>query len=146
MRLTFRLEHLPNGDELPVRSETLHADIVGGAFRVANAPFFVSDLSYGDVIEVTSEDEGEILEWRHLSKSDRSTIWLLPISGFDLTGTIQCLKALGCRIEGMPQVGIHSVDAPTSISAQSIDGIIGALDEKDVAVAYPAWRHNDEVV
>jgi hypothetical protein len=146
MRLTFRLDHLPNGDDLPVRSETLHAEAVEGAFRVTNAPFFVSDLSCGDIIEITSQNQGEILEWRHVSRSDRSTIWLLSLSGLDLAATIEGLKELGCRVEGLPQVGIHSVDAPTSISAESIDSIISTLDEKDVAVAYPAWRHKDEVV
>ena len=146
MRLTFRLAHLPSGDDLPVRSESLHADAEGGFYRIANAPFFVSDLSFGDLIEITALDQSEIVEWRHVKRSDRSTVWLMVVGDFDISPTIRALKSLGCRVEGFPAYSLYAVDAPVSIPAASLDEVVGALTEDQANVAYPSWRHDDEVV
>ena len=145
MKLTFSLDHLPDNAHLPVRCESLHCDAVGAGWRVENAPFFVQDLAFGDLIEVTAKrEDGEVLSWRHLSRSGHSNVWLIETQEAGAKSLVAALRGAGCLVEGMPQLNLYSVDVPPTVSASTIDDLLSGARQAGVEVAYPAWRHPDE--
>lgn len=143
MKLTFSLDHLPGSESLPVRCESLHADMVDGAWRVANAPFFVQDLACGDLIKVVEMQATEVRSWQHIERSANSTVWLLATRDVPLKPLADALRDAGCQVEGLPQLNLCSVNVPPTVTAATLDALLADASGLGIEVAYPAWRHPD---
>lgn len=125
----------------PVASEALQFSKVPGGNRLEVAPFFVPNLSAGDVLHIQATEEGRVLSWRHVLRSRRSTIWLKSNSSAGLEATLSALKSLGCNVERLPQFGYFALDVPAECPVEDLDRHIEALEARNVAVAYPSFRH-----
>jgi hypothetical protein len=140
--LKFPLE--VEDDWPPVAVESMPFRPVASGYEVQAAPLFVKDLSVGDVIAATLGDERIVEKWRHITRSSRTTIWLLRLkepSGID--AALTRLRSLGCNSVGLDAAGCYAVDVPESVSMESVDPILEALDSALVAVAFPSMRHPD---
>lgn len=145
MRNDYKIEYLKfsllvEEDWPPVQVESLPTKKVEGFFEVIVPPFFLQDLSCGDIITVRKNND-RVTSWSHIYKSQRSTIWLLDNNSYEqLEVYLENLKNLGCNIERLEKIGLFSIDVPENID---VEEIINYLEEEDVAVAYPSYRLND---
>ncbi len=142
MKVTFELE-IDDADPPPVSTETLHCEMANGGLRVLNTPFFISDLSYGDVILVLERNGEEVTRWSHLARSDHSTVWLLCTGAEAPTTFLKTLSNLGCRYEGMQQLRLYSIDVPPTVSGPEVDACLSDVPPGEFELAYPSWRHDD---
>ena len=124
----------------PVAKEGLGCTLCNGGYRVDVPPFFVKDLSVGDVIAVQRNEAGEVISWRHVRKSKRSTVWIMVKGDSSIEDVIGCLKGLQCNIERFTQYRYFAVDVPESCLATRLDECLDSLGER-AHVAYPSFRH-----
>jgi hypothetical protein len=143
-KLTFVL---PDEEgELPVRTESIHCDCLDGRYKICNIPFFVRDLAFGDVIEVLEKTNDEVVGWRHTMRSCNSTIWVKILGSCDFSSTSKLLRDLGCDVEGFPALDLFAISVPLPVDAATIDQCLSRFTDKEIAVAYPAWRHSEDDV
>jgi len=125
----------------PVAKEGLHFTPISAGYRLETAPFFVSDLSVGDVLKIDPGPTGNVLGWRRLRRSKRSTVWIKAEEGVSVESVLDQLKALMCNIERLRQFNYYAVDVPEECSAEQLDECLDQLDSDSVFVAYPSFRH-----
>ena len=126
----------------PVGSESLPFKELGKGYECLSPPLFVKDLSVGDFIEFKKDSEGFLSSWSHLSRSGRSTIWLLRLADNDqIEPCMQRLRSLGCNTTGVTEFGCYSIDVPESLAISDVDEVLEVLDSGLVAVAFPSMRH-----
>lgn len=126
----------------PVGVESLPFKTTTEGYQALASPLFVKDLSVGDVIDPRLDDENMVHAWSHVSRSDRTTIWLLRLkqsNGID--AALAELRKLGCNSVGFAAGGSYSVDVPGAVSIEGVDAILAKLDSDAVAVAFPSMRH-----
>lgn len=109
--------------------------------RVLAPPLFIKDLAVGDYIEVLEESEDQVLRWKSVKKSGHSTVWVMP-NRRDIQHELEELRGLGCSTASFPGELVCAIDLPPNISPAELDLRFGPL-APGVAVAYPAWRHED---
>jgi len=118
-------------------------------FRVAHEgqvalvpPFFMKDLSVGDVLEVTLDADRRVQSWLHVARSERTTIWLLRLQPSDTINVVLAqLRALDCNTSALEQAGVYAIDVPESVPIAAVDTVLDRLDSDSVAVAFPSMRH-----
>lgn len=130
----------------PVAAEVMNCTMLNGDFQINSTPLFVKDLSVGDVISATPDDEDRVWEWEHLTKSDRTTIWFARLSTEaqdDIDAALGELKALGCAITSSQQLGRSAVDVPADCPIEEVDKCLASLQPDRVAIVFPSFRHAD---
>ncbi|MBL8273542.1 MAG: DUF4265 domain-containing protein [Pseudomonadales bacterium] len=126
----------------PVSVEGLPCEPLATGRKVLAPPLFVKDLSVDDVILATFDDQGHVSSWRHLSRSRRSTVWLLRIAPTDqIQSVLADVRRIGCSTVQLPDYGCYAIDVPETVSMGEVDGCLDRLDSSAVAVAYPSLRH-----
>ena len=138
--LKFRLKS--ETDWPPVSVECIPAVQLGQGYLLEKPPFFVPDLSAGDLIEVESEED-EVTTFRHIKKSARSTIWVMAFDSESVRKALDKLLARGCNIEALVDFSYYSIDVPEACSLDDIDNALGSLSEDQLAVAFPSLRHSE---
>lgn len=127
----------------PVAVEGLPCTEIPGGYRVETAPLFVKNLSAGDEISVSRSPAGHVCEWSHLRKSDRTTIWLLRIAKPGDVGTaLDELRRMNCNTAQLPEYGSYAIDVPGTCSISDVDAVLARLDQSQIAIAYPSFRHS----
>jgi len=126
----------------PVGSESLSFEKGTNGYTLMVPPMFISELSVGDVIDVSDDEFGFVSDWWHLAKSGRSVIWLLRISkGGFLDPILKNLRKIGCNTSGIESLGCYSIDVPENVSMDIVDAILSELDTSAAAVTFPSFRH-----
>ncbi|MCB9878919.1 MAG: DUF4265 domain-containing protein [Planctomycetes bacterium] len=127
----------------PVAVECLPFKTEDAGVRLLVAPLFVRGLSVGDVLECTIESDTEhVTAWRHVTKSDHSTFWLLRAGDERvLLDGLERLRSIGCSTVGVAQLGVFAVDVPGEVSMDTVDSILDSLVERGFPVACPSSRH-----
>jgi Domain of unknown function (DUF4265) len=126
----------------PVKAEPVPCRQDARGYVVLAAPFFVSGISAGDILDLERNVSGEVTAWSHLAKSRHSTLWLLGPHSRELATELSKLRAAGCSIEDYDGEPLSVIDAPPTVATTLIDQCIGAFKNRQVAVAYPSWRHD----
>lgn len=127
----------------PVATECLQFEKTGLSHTLLVAPLFIEDLSVGDELQVVSESEGIVHEWRHLRKSRNSTVWFLRIGEVDVEPLLKPIQELGCNTTWSSQLGAGSIEVPEGVSVEAIDACLETLEIPSLTLAFPAWRHTD---
>lgn len=125
----------------PVAIECLNCSVSKTGFKIEVPPLFIKNLSVGDVIQIQKNDEGQVVAWSHIEKSLRSTIWIMVTGDHSIEDAIECLKKLKCNIERFEEYRYFAVDVPEECPVERLDECLNALDEQNVSVAYPSFRH-----
>ena len=128
----------------PVAVEVLPFRVGAEGYQVLVAPLFVKDLSVGDVIVATLDSENGVESWEHVSRSARTTIWLLKLrqpNGVD--EVLADLRNLGCNSVGLDAAGCYAVDVPEAVPIATVDSILATLDSEAAAVVFPSMRHSE---
>ncbi|HRK47243.1 MAG TPA: DUF4265 domain-containing protein [Nocardioides sp.] len=130
----------------PVGIESVPCELRDGDYRVLVSPLFVKNLSVGDVISAELNADGAVRTWRHVQRSDHTTVWLLRLAANNnLDDVLTRLRGLGCNTVSLPQAGCYSVDVPGSVDIADVDAVLSMLDESAVGVAFPSMRHEAEI-
>lgn len=125
----------------PVAKESMAVEDVSTGHMVIVPPFFLHDMSVGDVIDVDRDGAGVVVDWRHVTKSRRSTVWVLAKSGANIEPVLDKLKALGCNIERFEEVRYFAIDVPETCSLEALDDCLDAVAEDEAAIVFPSLRH-----
>jgi hypothetical protein len=126
----------------PVAVESLPFERRGEDYEALFAPLFVKNLSVGDRIAVTVDDDDSVVSWQHTHRSSRTTIWLLRLRQTnEIAAALSNLRSIGCNTVGLDSVGSYAIDIPDSVSIESVDAVLDKLDRDSVAIAYPSMRH-----
>lgn len=137
--------NLPIEDDWPpVAVEGLPCSECADGYRVEVAPLFVKDLSCGDVISVSLDEQNHVSAWHHVHRSGASTIWLLRMATDpELESVLAGLRHLNCNTVSLQQFGCYSVNVPPGCNISDVDACLARLDESCIAVAYPSFRHDE---
>ncbi len=139
-KLRFALEI--EEDWPPVATESVWCERIGDAYRLLNAPFFISGLAYGDTFIATVDPvNGCVFEHQLVEASGHSLVWVLNNDALDFREARQGLLDLGCSIEGLPAFQLQAIDVPTGVDVTAINAAVGRLEELGLALAFPVWRH-----
>lgn len=126
----------------PVSVEVLHGTLIENGFRIEDPPFFVKNMSVGDVISIDKDDFGNIVNWQHISESGNTTIWLMQNEEFEELDLIMSkLRLLGCHTVRLQQFDYYAVDVPASCEMKNVDAILEGLEESKISIAFPSFRH-----
>ncbi len=131
----------------PVRLESVpvrwSSSLAG--YEVLEAPLFVRDVSVGDILAVSLDDEERVVEFRHLLRSSNSTIWLLRLdrTRADVYPLLEALRQLGCHTVRAETLSCYAVSVPHDLPMAAVDAILSQVDEAAIAVAFPSFRHPD---
>ena len=139
--VAFKLDQDDDGWP-PFRTESMHVEFVDEhSIRIGTPPFFIKDLAVGDVIKFVRNNDGEIYEFSHELKSDNSTIWIVSPGKLDVSNEIKALIKLGCSCEELEQVSLYSIHIPKDVNFDSVDLLLGKIEELGGFIAEPAFRH-----
>ena len=127
----------------PVAVESLRFSAGIGGHELLTPPLFVKDLSVGDVIHAELRRGNLVASWRHMKRSDRSTIWLLRLeeSG-EIDRALAELRTLGCDAAGVEAAGCYAVDVPSDVPMKLVHAVLESLNPEQVAVTFPSVRHS----
>jgi hypothetical protein len=143
--MTYLLFALDVEDDWPpVSAEGMECPAQGGGFRIEIPPLFIKGLSVGDVIKPEFDDQGRVVEWAHISKSRRSTVWLLELEDNTIEPVLACLRRLDCTIVKFEAYRHYAVDVPEECDASDVDACLELADAASVPRAFPSFRHDDE--
>jgi hypothetical protein len=137
--------HLAVEDDWPpVSVESLPFIPLERSYNLLDPPLFINNLSVGDIINADIDEDNFVLSWYHIHRSRRSTIWLLRLKQSNsIRSTLIALRKLKCNTVSLETLGCYSVDVPEDLKITIVDAVLGALDDTEVAVAFPSLRHPD---
>jgi hypothetical protein len=122
----------------PYDVEHIWVEDVGGNYKVKSFPFFIKGISYDDIIDVKTNDDGYVLDWHHVCKSGNSTIWIIERKE---TKVAEDLISIGAGIEEYPEHHLMSVNIPPSIDLKILDEVLRRYEDAEtVEVAVPVDR------
>lgn len=126
----------------PVGTESLPAEWLGPDLaRIQVPPLFVKNLSVGDAIRVTLDEDGYVQGFTHEKLSKRSTIWVLGGKDPERENLITDLKRLGCNVERFREIKLLSIDVPADVAFPDVEAVLVKLEAIDADVAEPSRRH-----
>lgn len=129
----------------PVAVEGLVFTNVGvDCYRLEVPPFFIKDLSVGDVLNIETSADGFVSKWTHEFRSLRSTIWIMDWEDPNLEMVVAHLLSRKCNVERFKQYKYLSLDVPSECSQQELEFWLDKLDEEKASVAYPSYRHEPD--
>ncbi|BBO26872.1 hypothetical protein AltI4_12600 [Alteromonas sp. I4] len=139
--LKFNLDVVDNWP--PVNTEVVPCIKVGSNYQIDASPLFIKGLSKGDLVKVEDSEVSEIIfNWEVVKESGNSTIWLLRLKGSpDIKSKLEYLRFIGCDTASLPQYGSYSITVPSKCFIELVDDCLDELNEDEVAVAYPVFRH-----
>ena len=108
VKIRFRLLQGADGYP-PCESEGLWAtSLGGGAYRVANLPWFVPDVALGDVVRAEADRDGVLWAVARTEKSGNCTIRVAPLD-VDQRTVFNTSGAMGTFGEGFGTCGVDIV-------------------------------------
>lgn len=128
VKVRFRLER-DDGSWPPAESEGLWAEHVGGdEYRIDNSPWFVRNLSNGDVVGARAGVDGVLWATDHRQRSGRLTVRVIPRKGGPMDGDLQPLVDLFApyRVdaEGFGQFRLVALDIPSDADLAAIKALL----------------------
>lgn len=131
-----------NDEWPPVGVEFLWLAISSNGYQVLTAPFFLKDLSVGDILTIDLEQKGGqrfALSWSHLEKSSRSTVGVMIDEGVKIDDFLVAIEEAGGRISHLEQFNIYCLDLPQDFDMKPIDDMEEELGDS-IEIIYPSFR------
>jgi hypothetical protein len=127
----------------PAGAESMPVEELPVGYRILVPPFFLRELSVGDVVNCSLDDEGYVDSWAHQGRSQRSTIWVFQSKLPQWNAAKSALLESGCNVETYPNIGLHAIDLPSEVTLQTFDKLLAPCIAAGAMVAYPSLRHAD---
>lgn len=140
LNLLFSLD--VEDDWPPVAVESLPFAEKSGDYQLLVCPLFVKGLSVNDVIRAKTDEDNNVIDWEHVFRSSRTTIWLLRQNlNNRIQQHLENFLGIGCAVVSLDKLGCYAIDVPENVSISAADKIIECFDPDEVAVAFPSMRH-----
>jgi Domain of unknown function (DUF4265) len=104
-------------------------------------PFFLKGISVGDVLKCEIDAEGYVEQWKHVKKSNRSTVWAHYKSPINWELAKAQLIGLGCNVETFRAYKLSSIDVPPSLRMPKLNEILVPTVESGGFMVFPSARH-----
>lgn len=128
----------PVGAEvIPVKSDRR------GNFTILTSPFFINNLSVGDVISVQIDEKKAVKNWLHVERSRNSTVWVLKNTAPNENELAKQFLKLQCNVERFSEIGLLSVDVPPHVLERTLDRVIDNCRAIGAHVAVPSFRFDE---
>ena len=139
-KIKFVIKNIED-DWPPVKYENLWGERNGDSFRLKNAPFFIDNIAFDDIVQIQKLD-GDIFDIIKVIKpSQHSTIWIYVNSDNDIRLILEPIKALNCGIEGGAVDNYYSINVPSSSVLEKLYGLLDPLvNEAKISVDYPCLK------
>ena len=125
----------------PVSSEAVWCDLVGTAFQLRNAPFFIKGLAVKDVFQADPDPvNGHIFEFQILEPSAHSLVWILNNTHVDIDPVLARFRKIGCSTEGLERFSLYAVDVPPQVPDSALADLLDASESTGLDLAFPVWR------
>jgi len=125
-RVKVRFRLTPDEDGWPpAESEGLWAEPVGNdQFRIHNSPWFVRNLSAGDVVHALAGSDGVLWALDRVRASGRLTVRVIPRADGTLRGdrqaVVEWFAPYEVSGEGIEQYGMVALDIPADADHKSV--------------------------
>lgn len=120
IKILFLIEQDENGYP-PVTIESLWAKkCPNNLYQIDNIPFYVREISYQDVVSISSTSEGTLTFEKIVTPSTLSTIRIIIFDKDKLSLLTNELEKLGCSWEGGDVPSLISVDIPPEVDIQRV--------------------------
>ena len=138
-KLQFALD--VEDDWPPISTEVVWCDLVGSAFRLRNAPFFIKGLAADDLFGAKPDPvNGHIFDFEIIEPSTHSLLWIRNNSHSDVGLLLTQLRAIGCSTEGLETFSLYAVDIPAEVPDAHLDALLDEAVEVGFHLAFPVWR------
>jgi hypothetical protein len=128
-KLLFTLTRDDNGYP-PVSFESIWVTPQEAGYMVDNIPFFVKDVTFGDIIEAT-ENEEYLTYVKTLEESGNSLIRVVYYEGTDHEQVRSMLAQLGCSTELDSDHQLIAINIPAQASLEAVQKFLHDGFEKD---------------
>jgi len=126
----------------PVAVEHVWCERHDDLYKLVNAPFFIQGLAYGDKFTAVPDSvNGCVFEFTVVEPSGHSLVWVLDTETHAFGPVKHEVLKLGCRVEGFPVFGLHSIDVPLSVDVTMLNDSVASLEARGFSLAFPVWRH-----
>lgn len=124
VKVHFRLEQDEDGYP-PVAVESLWArpSVKPSEYVIDNVPFFVREVTIGDIVRVR-EDDGEHWFESVSARSSNSLVRVVFFDGADRRAIKEKLIALGCATESLEKHNLMAVSVPSTVELQDIQAFL----------------------
>jgi len=125
----------------PVKYENLWGEKNGKSFKIKNAPFFLNNLAFEDVVEIKELEENLYDIERVITPSRFSTIWLYINEDEDISIVLKKIKDLKCGVEGGVVDNYYSINIPSKSILDKLDKLLNTYVSQDkIMVDYPCIK------
>ena len=143
-RVEFLFDLEVADDWPPVAKECLIFSRAADGYRLEVSPFFLGNISVGDILEIDDDGAGNALSWTQARKSERSTVWVMFYGDYSYADEVHCLQEMGCNVEELKKFRYISIDVPDPSLLDKVDACFAHLNEGQVAIAYPSLREQEQ--
>ena len=135
IKVIFKLEMSEEGFP-PVSFEFLNAEVLeGGLFRIKNAPFFVANISYDDVVEVVESDvAGQYQFETVVEQSTFTSVSIILLDESVDSHLMEMLRGQDCVIE-YGEFGVYrllAVAVPESTDYAALRTELQSLEDRQL--------------
>lgn len=110
----------------PFDSEEVDAELIDDSTAaVTAAPAFAPGLAVGDVVAVSTSEDGDLWITEVTTESDHWTTRVIPLDGQELTAIVEALNARGADARPT-QYGLVVCDVPPHVDA---GGLVAYLEQ-----------------
>lgn len=135
VKIHFHLERNEDGYP-PISVEAINATVIGdGLFRLDNTPFFVENVSYGDVIRATATSAEGVYEFEEVVEQSRFIALSIIILSECIDGFLmEFFRGMEAVIE-YGEFGVYRILAvaiPDSVDYESVRGKLRDLEGREL--------------
>ncbi len=129
--------HLEQDDGYPpISIEMLNVSALGGdLYRIENTPFFISNVSYNDVVMAVPNDATEHLEFKAVvEQSDFTALSIILMDSSMDTLLMDLFRGLDCVIE-YGEFGVYRVLAvavPSNVDYESLREELQSFEDREL--------------
>ncbi|WDD98215.1 DUF4265 domain-containing protein [Thalassomonas actiniarum] len=127
----------------PVKYENLWGEKDGNTFKVKNAPFFIDNIAFDDVVQIKKLDDNSFDIIKIVNQSPNSTIWIYINDDNDIPIIIKQIKDLKCAVEGGVVDNYYSINIPSSSILKVLYGLLDPyINDEKIMVDYPCIKED----
>lgn len=127
VKVVFELQQ-DGSDFPPATHETLSGvPVEGGRYRLDNVPFFATGVAFGDVVQGSPVEGGNVAFASVVAASGHSTCRVVLVDGDgDVKAARDSFEALGCVSELSHLEGYFAVDVPPDVDMGAVLEVLEA--------------------
>ena len=121
-KIAFKLKVVE--DWPPFKVETLWLKKLESGYEVRNIPFFIENLAFKDLIQISKSDDELYEVEKILKRSGNSTLLVLIDDENIKNEVLFSIKKFGCRYETGILKGYYTINVPPEVDVDDLESIL----------------------